>query len=85
MGLTRFPGFNTTLTLKTHNGTIPSQPALGKALSQFEIDIATPQLRPPKNPNHHDGDNDDDRDDDGPHFIEDATVVPALIEFITSL
>lgn len=83
--LTRSAGFNTTLTLKTHNGTIPSQPALGKALSQFEIDIPTPKLQPPKNPNHPDGDDDDNRDDNGPHFIDDATVVPALIDFITSL
>jgi len=57
---------------------------LGKALSHFEIDIPTPKLQPPKNPNHPD-DDDDDRDGNAPHFIEDATVVPALIEFITSL
>ena len=84
-GLTRFVGFNTTLTLKTHNGTIPSQPSLGKALSLFEIEIPTPRLQPPKNPNHPDGDNGDDRDANAPHFIDDATVVPALIDLITSL
>ena len=83
--LTRFLGYDTTLTLKTHNGTIPSQPALGKALSKFEIDIPTPRLQPPKNPNHPDGDGDDDRDKNSPHFIDDATVVAALIDFITSL
>jgi hypothetical protein len=57
---------------------------LGKALSQFEIDIPTPKLQPPKTPNNPDGDN-GDSDENAPHFIEDATVVPALIDFITSL
>jgi len=82
--LPNFAGFNTTLTLKTHNGTIPSQPSLGQALSSFEVEIPTPRLKPPKNPNHRD-DDDDDRDENAPHFIDDATVVPALIDFISSL
>lgn len=67
-------GFNTTLTLKTHNGTIPSQPSLGEALSSLEIEIPTPKLIPPKNPNHPDDDDDDDEDGKAPHFIDDATV-----------
>jgi hypothetical protein len=57
------------LTLKTHNGTIPSQPALGFVLSGFSIDLPTPSLRSPKKPK--DGDDDED---DGPHFIHDATM-----------
>ena len=69
-------GFNTTLTLKTHNGTIPNQPSLGVALSSLEIEIPTPKLTAPKNPNHLPGDDDDDDDDDkAPHFIDDATVL----------
>ena len=66
-------GFNTTLTLKTHNGTIPTQPRLGAALSGLDIEIPTPRLTPPKNPNH--PDDDDDGDEKSPHFIDDATVI----------
>jgi hypothetical protein len=66
-------GWNTTLTLKTHEGTIPSQPMLGKALSSFDIDIPTPKLKTPRGPGHG-GDDDEGPDDDNPHFIEDATV-----------
>ncbi|KAF2491039.1 hypothetical protein BU16DRAFT_530611 [Lophium mytilinum] len=65
-------GYNTTLTLKTHNGTIPSQPALGFALSAFGIDLPTPSLSSPKKPS--DGDDPDGPEDDGPHFIKDATM-----------
>ncbi|KAI9701591.1 MAG: hypothetical protein M1836_001647 [Candelina mexicana] len=67
-------GFNTTLTLKTHNGTIPSQPSLGNALSSLEIEIPTPKLSTPRKPSPG-GD-----DDKGPKFIEDATVLLALLE-----
>ena len=71
-------GYNTTLTLKTHNGTVPTQPRLGHALSSISIEIPTPKLTPPKNPNHPD-DEDDDRDENAPHFIDDATVGPASL------
>jgi Protein of unknown function (DUF3712) len=37
-------GWNTTLTFKTHAGTIPMQPELGKALSGFEVVVNTPKL-----------------------------------------
>lgn len=63
-------GFNTTLTLRTHEDSIPSQPALGRALQKFEVKLPTPDLGGP----------DDDDDDDepgkkkGPHFIKDATM-----------
>lgn len=53
-------GFNTTLTFATHEGSIPHQPRLGKALSKFAITIPTPRLS---------GEDDDDK----PHFIRDAT------------
>ncbi|KAI9664770.1 MAG: hypothetical protein M1821_006218 [Bathelium mastoideum] len=65
-------GYNTSLTLKTHAGTIPAQPELGRALERFELEIPTPRLRPPKNPE--DGDDDDDDGDGKPHFIKDATM-----------
>jgi hypothetical protein len=63
-------GWNTTLTFKTHKGSIPSQPGLGEALSKFEVEIPTPRLSTPS-----DGNEDDDNEDNntGPHFIKDAT------------
>ena len=75
-------GFNTTLTLKTHESTIPSQPNLGRALSSLEIVIDAPKLLGPQTPN--DGGNDDDEDGDraAPRFIKDATVLPALLAFL---
>ncbi|KAL9134194.1 MAG: hypothetical protein Q9175_004620 [Cornicularia normoerica] len=67
-------GFNTSITLVTHAGTIPHQPNLGKALSSLSIDIPTPKLQPPKNPNRDPDDEDDnDRDPNAPKFIDDAT------------
>jgi Protein of unknown function (DUF3712) len=72
-------GFNTTLTLKTHKDTIPSQPALGRALSNLEIVIDTPKLSPPGPPGHGGRDGDLDPIDTGPHFILDATVLPAFL------
>jgi len=72
-------GFNTTLSFRTHKGTIPSQPSLGKALEAYTITIPTPHLHYPKPPG--DGDDPEDPtdpdtpDDDGkPHFITDATM-----------
>ncbi|PSK34506.1 hypothetical protein B9Z65_8832 [Elsinoe australis] len=71
-------GFNTTTTVRTHEGTVPSQPALGRALSAFPIEIPTPHLlNPPR-----DGDDDKDPDPTDPdpdkpkkgHFISDATM-----------
>ncbi|KAH0565841.1 hypothetical protein GP486_000764 [Trichoglossum hirsutum] len=74
-------GQNTTLTIKAHNGTFPSQPSLGAALSSLEIELPTPRLKAPKIPGDDDGD-DGDGEDDGPHFIKDATVLPTLIDFL---
>lgn len=72
-------GWNTTLTFKTHENSFPSQPALGIALSKFEIEVPTPRLSTPVD--DHDGnggddDGDDDDDDDrerAPQFIKEAT------------
>ncbi|KAB8621896.1 hypothetical protein FH972_026007 [Carpinus fangiana] len=60
-------GFNTSLTLKTHPGSIPAQPALGKALESFEITIPTSDLLMPGEP----GDGDEKRPS-RPHFITDT-------------
>jgi hypothetical protein len=62
-------GFNTTLTFKTHENSIPHQPKVGKALSQFAIEIPTPRISTPSTG----GDGDGNDDDHKPHFIEDAT------------
>ena len=69
MYLQLFSGDNTTLTLKPHTGTIPSQPQLGKALESLEIELPTPRLgtRPPPSDGEGDG-------DDEPHFIKEATM-----------
>lgn len=68
-------GWNTTITLQTHNASIPTQPALGRALSKFPVEIATPSLHapaPPDDPN--DPDNGHKKQDNSTHFIKDATM-----------
>ncbi|CAI6338597.1 unnamed protein product [Periconia digitata] len=69
-------GYNTSLTLQTHNKTIPSQPSLGAVLANFPITLPAPSLSTPKNPG--DGDDDDDPDKGSgrkrTHFIRDATM-----------
>ena len=69
-------GYNATITLRTHESSIPSQPSLGKALSKFSIEMPTPQLFSSL---PDDGDDDNDGDDDpqskAPRFIKDATVL----------
>lgn len=78
---TTITGWNTTLTIKTHSDSIPSQPALGKALSSLEIEIPIPRLASPENPGE--GDGHDGSDDGKPHFIEDATVVSTLSRILS--
>lgn len=60
-------GFNTTLTFETHEGSIPYQPKLGRALSKFAVTMPTPRLSTPGTGN------DKDSDNGKPHFIDDAT------------
>ncbi|KAE9377752.1 hypothetical protein N431DRAFT_398774 [Stipitochalara longipes BDJ] len=62
-------GFNTTLTFQTHEGSIPNQPGLGKALSKFAIEIPAPKL---SGPSTGDDGQDDDDGDSKPHFITNA-------------
>ena len=62
-------GFNTTLTFQTHAGTFLRQPKLGKALSNFSIEIPTPRLSTPSPGDEGDGEGDNKK----PHFIDDAT------------
>ena len=54
-------GYNTSVTLRTHRGSIPSQPLVGEALSKINITVSAPRLSLP-------GDGEDDKT----HFIRDA-------------
>jgi hypothetical protein len=65
-------GWNTSLTLRTHSGTIPSQPALGEALSKFEIELPTPRLHVPTPGNPEDPGS--PANGSATHFIKDATM-----------
>ncbi|PNS14021.1 hypothetical protein CAC42_6534 [Sphaceloma murrayae] len=70
-------GFNTTITVRTHKGSVPSQPGLGEALSAFPIDIPTPHLLSPPSDDDDDDPDPEDPDPDKPkkgHFISDATM-----------
>ncbi|KAK5697022.1 hypothetical protein LTR17_024089 [Elasticomyces elasticus] len=72
-------GWNTSLTLKAHEGSIPGNPGLGKALGRFGVEMPTPSLggspekRLPGEPDDGDGDGDDGKKKKGPHFLDDAT------------
>ncbi|KID91527.1 pre-rRNA processing protein [Metarhizium guizhouense ARSEF 977] len=55
-------GKNTTITLRTHNGTIPTVPIIGEALSKINLTLSTPRLELPG-----------DEDTEGQGFIRDAT------------
>ncbi|KAK4186582.1 hypothetical protein QBC35DRAFT_386932 [Podospora australis] len=55
-------GYNTTITIRTHRDSIPTQPLLGEALSRLNFTMAAPKLRFP-----------DKKKDQDTHFIRDAT------------
>ncbi|KAL4964765.1 uncharacterized protein BDV14DRAFT_72062 [Aspergillus stella-maris] len=61
-------GFNTTVTMTTHEGSIPALPKLGQALSRLGLEVQVPKLTPGGNP--------DQPGDDNGHkgFIRDATL-----------
>lgn len=66
-------GFNTTVTFRSHEGSLPGLPDLGRALSGIEMDFVIPNFGLPR-----DGDGDSPGGDDhdrSPHFIKDATVI----------
>jgi hypothetical protein len=77
-------GYNTSLTIRLHEGSFPGLPKLGRALGRFNVTVPTPRLRTP-GPGSGDGDDHDDPEDpdpgngdgggeeDRPHFIQDAT------------
>lgn len=59
-------GFNTTIGVQAHRGSIPSQPALGEALGALKFTIPTPRLHP--------ADPGDPGSDGGTGFIRGATM-----------
>ncbi|KAI6643014.1 hypothetical protein MCOR08_000197 [Pyricularia oryzae] len=62
-------GYNTTITLRAHEGSIPGQPKLGRALSRIDLNVSAPHLTlPPK-----EGGGDSDEDEKQQRFIREAT------------
>lgn len=62
------PGYNTTVTIKPHQGTIPALPKLGEAMSKLAFDMQVPNVPVPRS--H------EDTDGDGkPHFVQSAMYV----------
>ncbi|KAK3074805.1 hypothetical protein LTR53_002471 [Teratosphaeriaceae sp. CCFEE 6253] len=78
-------GYNTSLTLRMHEHSIPANPVLSRALSRFNVTMPTPSLGSPRqhipSDPHHGHDPDDDPPDDPwdndrkstLHYLEDAT------------
>jgi len=66
-------GFNTSVTLQAHNGTIPAQPGLSNLMSKYPITLPAPHLTKPKDPNS-DPDDGNDGAPEREHFIKGATM-----------
>lgn len=67
-------GYNTSVTIRAHRGSIPALPFLGEALARLNLTLPAPRLRLPGDGNDdNDDDNHDDNDIKQPHFIRDAT------------
>ncbi|KAJ6108098.1 hypothetical protein N7523_009421 [Penicillium sp. IBT 18751x] len=60
---------NTSVTIKTHEGTFPSLPHLGKGLSAVPFDVLVPRQSTPGSPGDGDGD-----DHGGSKFIQESTI-----------
>jgi len=69
-------GYNTSVTIQTHKGTIPLHPELGIALSKLNITLPIPHISFPTDPDAPaDPDDPDDEDSPkGPRFIKSATM-----------
>ncbi|KAF1997568.1 hypothetical protein P154DRAFT_440973 [Amniculicola lignicola CBS 123094] len=66
--------FNTSLTIQTHDNTIPAQPFIGRVLSKFPLTFPTPGLHSKAPSDDPEDPEDPDKDKDSPHFIQDATM-----------
>lgn len=73
-------GLNTTVTIQSHEETIPALPKLGQALSKLAIEVPLPKVPLSQQPGDNDGD--EPNDDEQPHFIQDATVLSALMQAV---
>ena len=62
-------GWNTSLTVRAHRDSFPSQPVLGEALSHFNLTLTTPRLHLPGD----DDDNEGGGSSRNGHFIRGAT------------
>ncbi|PYI06637.1 hypothetical protein BO78DRAFT_343224 [Aspergillus sclerotiicarbonarius CBS 121057] len=62
-------GYNTTVTIQTHEGTIPGLPKLGKALSRLGLEVQIPRVPVPRAPG-----TGNDPDDGSTGFIQGATM-----------
>ncbi|KAF7586763.1 hypothetical protein BBP40_008356 [Aspergillus hancockii] len=58
-------GDNTSVIIRSHEGTIPALPKLGKALSRLGLEVQIPRIPVPGNPDGEDG---------KPRFIQDSTL-----------
>lgn len=68
-------GYNTSITLQAHNGTIPAQPGLSNLMSKYPITLPAPHLSKPKDPNNPDDPNDPDAGEpQRDHFIQSTTM-----------
>lgn len=76
--LTIVAGYNTTVTVRTHEGTIPGLPKLGKALSKLGLEVQIPRVPVPHAPGAG-----DDPDDDSKGFIQGATVLSTFIDIVS--
>lgn len=72
--LTSVLGANTSLTIQSYEGTIPSLPEIGRALSKLRLDVQIPRIPVP-------GDGPDDGK--GPGFIQDATVLSTFMDAVS--
>ncbi|KAK5163753.1 uncharacterized protein LTR77_010426 [Saxophila tyrrhenica] len=66
-------GWNTTVTIKMHEGSIPTLPGWGKVLGRFGAEVRAPRLGVPHHGSSSPGDGDEE-DDGKMHFISDATM-----------
>ncbi|OGM39891.1 hypothetical protein ABOM_011379 [Aspergillus bombycis] len=58
-------GYNTSVTIRSHEGTFPALPELGQALSRLGLEVPIPRVPVPGNPSDEDG---------KPKFIQDTTL-----------
>lgn len=66
-------GSNTSVTIKSYEGTFPALPSIGQALSRLGLEVQIPRVPVPGDP-----DNNKDRG-----FIQDATVLSTFMDAVS--